>query len=142
MTRLHADNYTTKHSNDRIDPQIADAIKHNLTDGKITCEELHTIGIELNKSPAEMGKTADMLEIKIYECQLGLFGTQEPKLNIRLTMITPTLKKSILEATVDGLITCADCWDVCPKAECNKLYVAGACDALKVKIHACQLGAF
>ncbi|MEW6623673.1 MAG: hypothetical protein AB1420_11220 [Bacillota bacterium] len=42
-------------------------------DGKITCAQARSLAEELGIEYDEVGKAADELKIKIYQCQLGCF---------------------------------------------------------------------
>lgn len=52
---------------------ITNLIKEKSTNNKITCPELRRIAEELGIPYREAGKTADDLEIKIKNCDLGCF---------------------------------------------------------------------
>ncbi len=75
MTHEDAGHYAAKHGPGvKADSKIIDAIKEKMSDGKISCAAMHGISKMLSVSPAEAGKTADLLEVRLLKCQLGLFG--------------------------------------------------------------------
>ena len=43
-------------------------------DKRIACHAVHKIAQELSCSPLKVGQTADLMEVRINRCQLGLFG--------------------------------------------------------------------
>ena len=43
-------------------------------DGQITCASAHKVAETKGREPAEVGKAANRMEIRITRCQLGLFG--------------------------------------------------------------------
>ena len=69
------------------------------------------ISKEFKVDMAEVGKTADLLEIKIKECQLGLFGWGDKPghgKDIRATDSVPVeIKSAVEKAAVNGTVTCA-----------------------------------
>ena len=95
---------------------------------------------------AEVGITADLLEIKIKECQLGLFGWGEKPhhgKDIRATDSVPVeIKSAIEKAVVNSTVTCAAAWRIADQLGVKRKAVSAACDALGLKIRPCQLGAF
>ncbi len=48
-------------------------IKSSLTDGRLKCETAMAIARELKVTPKEVGEAAEALDIKIADCQLGVF---------------------------------------------------------------------
>ncbi|HPU30232.1 MAG TPA: hypothetical protein PLM71_07915, partial [Syntrophorhabdaceae bacterium] len=110
---------------------------------RITCFEAHKISKELNVSPEEVGVTIDLLEIRIIECQLGLFG-YEGKKNIPLLQeqIGQEIEDSIRLSLVEGRLPCINAWNIADKFNISRLKLAAICESAKIKISACQLGAF
>ncbi len=144
MTHEDAGHYAAKHpKGTKYDPQISEALKKKISDGRITCTAVHKIAENLNVSPDEVGKAADLLEVRLSKCQLGLFGYGKQKKIINpAEKISQELEKVIKESTVDGRISCAACWKAAEKTICSKLDVSEACETIKVKISSCQIGAF
>jgi len=144
MTHEDAGHYAAKHPKGTVcDPQIAEALQREVSDGKIPCAVIHKISKKMNKLPGEVAKNADLLEIRLCKCQLGLFGYGKQKKIVRpAKKISKALEIKIRESIIDGRISCAACWDAAEKLGCSKLDVSGACETLKIKISPCQLGAF
>ena len=144
MSCKHSGNYSAKHPPaSRPDPGIAASLKAEAQDGQITCKSAHDIADDLEVLPAEVGKAADLLEYRIVECQLGLFGYEPEKKIVKPLDQTPEkLKEQILRRTTDGKISCAACWGIAHTLGFDKLTVGGACESLGIKIVRCQLGAF
>lgn len=144
MTYEHSGNYSAKHpSGSRPDPRIAASLKAEAGDGQITCTSAHDIADDLEVLPAEVGKAADLLEYRIVECQLGLFGYQPDKKIAKPLERTPEkLKEQILRRATDGKISCAACWGIAHTLGFDKLTVGSACESLGIKVVRCQLGAF
>jgi hypothetical protein len=86
----------------------------------------------------------DLLEKRIRRCQLGLFGygLKKTKAVKPSAMVTKTLKTAIRKAMVDDSITCQATWELARNMGLTRLEVSSACEAMKIKISTCQLGAF
>lgn len=144
MTHEDAGHYAAKHSKkSSLDSHLMEAISSKISDGKITCAALHGIAEKLKIPPEEVGMAADLLEAKIYKCQLGLFGHgKDKKIKTVEQKTSIELEKAIKALMADGYISCLECWNIAKKTGNSKLDVSVACEMLKVKISPCQLGAF
>jgi hypothetical protein len=144
VTEPSAGKYAAKHPPDTPrDPAIAAALVRRVDEGRVACAVAHHVAEELGVVPAEVGKTADLLELRICLCQMGLFGYFPKK---RLVKPAPEvdegLREQLLGVVDDGTIRCAACWGIAKKTGLSKLAVACACETLDLKIRDCQLGAF
>jgi hypothetical protein len=144
MTHDDKGHYAKKHSPDRkVKPEISDALKKQVSDGKISCTAAHKIAGDLKEPPPEVGFTMDILELRIEKCQMGLFGyTPEKKIVKPVESVPRTLENAILEQVEDGRLSCKAAWDLAEKLSIKKMGVSSACETLKIKISPCQLGAF
>ena len=96
-----------------------------------------------NCSPKQIGTQADLLELRITQCQLGLFGHAKGKKNFNPdTHMTQELKDRILECQSDGTIACSTCWELAKEFKLSKLDMGSACEQLEIRIKPCQLGVF
>ena len=78
MAHEDAGKYAAKHPpGTTLNEQIAKEIREKSSGGKLGCAMGEKISKELKIGIAEVGITADLLEMKIKECQLGLFGWGE-----------------------------------------------------------------
>jgi len=144
MTHENAGNYSAKHLPDKkLDKKIAEAVKLQAIDGKISCASGHKIAGQLDVPPAEVGITVDLLEIRINKCQLGLYG-YSPKNRIvkPAEKVSPELEEAILKTLSDNRLPCSAAWEIAKRFNIPKMEVSWACEALKIKISTCQLGAF
>jgi hypothetical protein len=74
---------------------------------------------------------------------MGLFGYGPQKKIVKpADSMSPELEAAIRESAAGGAIACESCWAIAEKTGCSKLDASGACEALKIKISPCQLGAF
>jgi hypothetical protein len=147
MAHEDAGKYAAKHPpGTTLNEQIAKAIREKSSGGKLVCAIGEKISNELQVGIAEVGITADLLEMKIKECQLGLFGWGEKPnhgKNIQAADSVPAEIKSALEkAAVNGMVTCAALWMIADQFGVKKKVVSAACETLRLKIRSCQLGAF
>jgi hypothetical protein len=144
MTHKDAGNYSAKHASDnRLNKEIAQAIEKRTVGAEITCAEASHIAGELNMPMGEVGVAMDLLEIRITRCQMGLFGYGDKKTVIEpAETVSSELEKSIREALVNGRLPCAASWEIAERFKFPKMNVTAACEALKIKIKPCQLGAF
>ena len=80
MTRQKGQKFADKHGSDtRLSERIKDQIDRQTKNNALPCALAFKIADELNVSAAEVGKTADLLEILLVKCQLGLFGYSPEK---------------------------------------------------------------
>jgi hypothetical protein len=82
MKRQEGQKFAAKHeATAKIDQRIKDQLDRRAKNKKLPCAVAFKITDDINVSPAEVGKTADLLEIELVKCQLGLFGyTPEKKI--------------------------------------------------------------
>lgn len=144
MAHEDAGHYADKHPRQTvIDPALATAIKDKATNGHISCAAAHGIAQQQVVSPARVGQTIDLLELRIDKCQMGFFGYDpETKIVQPSKSISAALESALQPLLVDNKISCADCWKIADQLKISRLDVASACEGLKIKVSPCQLGAF
>ena len=144
MTRKDGPKFSEKHgSNAKADPAIKEKIEIKAKNGQVTCAAAFQIAEELEVSPAEIGKTLDLLEMKLIKCQLGLFGyTPEKKIVSPKDTTNQDLKNAIQNALVNDRLPCVGAWEIAARFQVPKLTVSSIAEAMGVKIKPCQLGAF
>ena len=144
MTHEDAGKYRAKHpAATTYDPIIAAALRTKVQDGRIGCAVAHALAAEFAVTPAEIGKTADLLEYRISRCQLGLFGYSPEKKIVKAAESVPDGLAGLLrQSAVDEKIGCASCWKIADDNKLERMAVAAACERLGLKITHCQLGAF
>ena len=75
MTHEDSGKYASKHpAGTKPNEGIARAIREKSPGGTLACGMAEKISKDLKVDIAEVGITADLLEMKINKCQLGLFG--------------------------------------------------------------------
>lgn len=135
--------YARKHQDQDQNPEIADRIKASARQDMIECASAHRIAKATGCTPSQIGVQADLLELRIARCQMGLFGYGPKKKNLNPDVkISDALKKDILNGQKEGRISCRSCWDIARANKISRTDMGSACEKLEVRIKPCQLGAF
>jgi hypothetical protein len=144
MSRLTKKSFSEKHGADqKPEDFIQKEVQKRIKDNAIACAVLFDIANLLNVLPDRVGRTADLMNIKLAKCQLGLFG-YPPKNKIvePASDIDPELSDAIRKGIVDDRLPCRIAWELAARFGIPRMTVSGACEALGIKIKPCQLGAF
>lgn len=139
------DRYSSKHigSGAVVDEAIRRAFLNRGITDSLPCAIAFEICKQLKVFPLQVGKTADLMDIRLVKCQLGLFGYAPKKSIVKpLAVVKPNLKAAIMGGLRDNRLPCEEAWRISNLLGYHKLQVAGACDGLGIKIAPCQLGAF
>jgi hypothetical protein len=144
MTRKQAGEYKTKHAPDhRTSAAIVAAIKENLKNDELSCAHAESIARDTRTTLAEVGTNLDLLEIRIGKCQLGLFGYNPTSKAVEpATSVSAELTAAISSNLNNERLPCAAAWAIAASLGIPRMAVATACEAMKIKIKPCQLGAF
>lgn len=136
--------YSKKHDlNLRPDPRIEKEMRNRTASREIPCALAFEIAESLHVGPEEVGRTADVLDIPLVKCQLGLFG-YKPENKIVMAEDAPNqaLKDAINGSSENSRLSCEKVWQIAVRLNMSKLTVGNACQAGRVKIKTCRLGAF
>ncbi len=138
------DKYRTKHAPGTIpDPAIAAALKEGLVNNAISCAGLAELAGRLRKSMAQLGTVLDLLEGRIVECQLGLFGYHPQKKIIRpAAQYDPAIEAEIRSRLISECLPCDAAWEIAAAFALPRINIASICEQRGIKIKPCQLGAF
>lgn len=145
MTHEYEGHYRAKHAGDiELDPALAKRLYEKARDGHLSCSSAFTIAEETGASPIEIGRAADLLELKITKCQLGLFGYMRKKRNIvePAERVPGELEQALQEGVVNGRLSCKRAWDIARRFGISKTKITSACERLNIRLGPCQLGAF
>ena len=119
MTSHDRGHYSGKHPQEkRVDPVIAKAITEHAVqdtaDKTITCAAAFKAADACGAAPGEAGFTADKLEIRIIECQMGIFGYKPDKKVVKPMDIVPgALEKAIKDKLdKDKRLSCSFAWEI------------------------------
>ncbi|MBT8341888.1 MAG: hypothetical protein HKP58_01120, partial [Desulfatitalea sp.] len=140
----HTGHYAGKHPPDtRVAAEITEAVQADLVQGGITCAKAHAIAERMGVPPLQVGIAVDLLEERIGQCQMGLFGHDRDQKRVRpAPSVSPQLKTAVEKALQDERLPCASAWRIAKDFQMTRQAVADACEALKIRIKPCQLGAF
>jgi hypothetical protein len=145
MTHADAGRYAAKHATGKSpDEKVAAALRATNATGGLACADAERVGNELGAAMAEVGRTADLLEIRINRCQLGLFGydTAGGRIVRPAEGVEPGLEAAIRGRLSGGRLPCSAAWEIAAERKIPRMNVSSACEALKIKVKPCQLGAF
>jgi len=144
MTKDDAGHYAKKHPlGSETDSRVVDALKQRTSGGEVPCAVAFKIASELGVAPELMGKTADLLELRLKKCQLGLFGYEPDSRIVKpAETVSEELETCIRKALTDNRLSCEKAWGIAKKLGLTKMAISSACETLGIKINACQLGAF
>ncbi len=114
---------------------------------KLPCPVAHFIAASLKVDPEVVGDVATVLGVRLYQCQLGLFGYGRKgvsgyKILDRPVEVPDEVLEKIRNAAKDGVITCRELWDIADENGVLRPEAGNAADSLGLKITPCQLGAF
>ena len=147
MTHEDAGKYAAKHpSGTKLDEKIAEAVREGSSGGGLACAMGEKISKQLGVEISAVGLTADLLELKITNCQLGLFGWGDKPNHGKdiqaVESVSTELQTALEEAAQKGEVQCAALWAIADRLGKKRKEVSGACETLNLKIRKCQLGAF
>jgi hypothetical protein len=144
MTKDKDGHFAQKHPSDsETDPRLISALKQKASAEGVACAVAFEIASELGVTPGLVGKTTDLLELRLRKCQLGLFGYEPNKRIVKpAETVSKELETHIREALTGNRLACKKAWGIAEDLGVTKMAVSSACEALGIKINACQLGAF
>ena len=144
MTHEDAGKYKAKHpAGTAADPSLAAALKQKADAERVACATAEEIAGNLGVALSEVGKTIDLLEYRIIECQLGLFGYEPHGKAVEpAETVSDELRAELERFAGSGEISCASAWGIADRLGLRRMAVAAACELQRIKIRHCQLGAF
>lgn len=144
MTAKDKGNYPGKHQpGERPEEAIQSEIEKETESNELPCPIAFTIADRIRVPAADVGKTADLMNYELVKCQLGLFGYKPGRKIVKPEENPePDIEKAVTDAVEEGKISCKTAWDIAARLNVSKLTVSNVCEAKKLKIKSCQLGAF
>ncbi len=136
--------FSTKHRSDvKPNPSIEKRLRERCPTGELPCAVAFDVAEELGASPAAVGQTADLMNLRLVKCQLGLFGySPEKKIVRKAESVDETLESALQESLQKNRLPCASAWEIADRLQLRKMAVSNACEKLGIKVKPCQLGAF
>ncbi len=137
--------FAAKHPADRRpEPRVSEMVQREATDGSLSCAAAFRIAGECGADPSEAGFAMDFHEVRLVKCRLGLFGySPENRIVKPADSVDGDLEaeiRGLLES--NGKLSCKNAWALADRRSLPKMQIASACEALRIKVCACQLGAF
>ena len=144
MTHADKGKYAQKHSQEiKVEDSLKQEVQQAAKENNVACSTAEEIAGRKAVPLSDVGIALDILNINITECQLGLFGYKPQKKIVQPANETaPDLKQAINDAVSDGRLSCASSWAIAKQLKLPRMKVSAACEALKIRIKPCQLGAF
>lgn len=130
-----------------LDPRLVEAIEIHKVDGTLPCARAFTIAETVGVAPGVVGQAADVLDVRLSRCQLGLFG-YPGKQGWNLADIdehpVPEGLTLVVRTAVDasGDLPCVKAWQVAERYNVPRMLVGYVADQLGIRIVQCQLEAF
>lgn len=127
---------------------LSDAIHEALVGGQLPCAKAFVIARRFGVEPIKVGQEADVLDVRLSKCQLGLFGygskAEGKHRRVKpMQNVPPRLADAIHTAVgPGGKLTCEGAWRVAKELHVSRQQVSDAAEGLGVRIISCQLGAF
>ncbi|MGQ9723600.1 MAG: hypothetical protein ACUVXA_20055 [Candidatus Jordarchaeum sp.] len=147
MTHEYSGKYASKHPpGTKPNEEIAKLIREKISEKKLSCAMAERISKQLNVRLSEVGKTADLMGIKIIKCQLGLFGWGNKPNHGKdihpLNSVPFEVKSAIEKVAEKGRVSCSSLWEIADRLGIERKAVSTVCETLGLKIIKCQLGTF
>ncbi len=142
MTHSDAGNYAAKHKNQSLPAELEAMINATQAENRLSCKQAHKIAENSGFSPGEVGRVADLMEIRLTACQLGLFGHGRKEKIKAASNPEAKLVKALREKLEDGRLSCRAAWQIADEFNLPKTTITATCETEDIKITPCQLGAF
>ena len=144
MTSDSKGDFADKHgAGAQPDTAIKNEIQKRIKSDELPCAVAFKIASELNVPAGDVGKTADLIKVRLVKCQMGLFGyAPEKKIVTPKPPAHPNLESALREALVNDRLPCHAAWEIAARMDISKMSVSAACEYLGIKIKPCQIGAF
>jgi hypothetical protein len=130
------------------DVRLAAEIKDRVLEGTLSCAEAFSVADHTGVFPLDVGRTVDVLKIKLSHCQLGLFGYPgrgkgRDRSGAGMGPVPDGLEAAIKRCSGrEGRVTCSDLWALAELYGVPKILAGDTADRLDIRIVNCQLGAF
>lgn len=144
MKEKKREGFRNKHLQDvEVREDIQQAVAHASEEGRLACAAAFGIAERMAVDPIEVGRAADLKEISIVKCQLGLYGySGRGKIVEPAQSVASPVKDKIISSLDAGKLPCKTAWAIAAQLGIKKMDVSSACEAMGIKISRCQLGAF
>lgn len=125
------------------DETIAEKIKERMENGYLSCSVAFKLADQLGLSNGEMGRYADVLDLRLTKCRIGLFGYGKGvKLVKQLELVDTVLESRVDQFVKNERVNCEDVLKVADEFKISPVQVGSVCQTRGIKIKNCCLGAF
>jgi hypothetical protein len=131
-----------------LNETLSEAIRSRTHKNKLTCASAFGIAKTRGVELLLVGKTADVLQIELDLCQLGLFGYPGHSKGWQSARVAELAVPAGLEEAIrsardsEGELSCLAAWEAAAKFGIPRMQVGYIADKLGIRIRHCQLGAF
>jgi len=127
--------------------ELLEVLTGRLEDGKLGCAQAHALAAEYGLEPLAVGQAADAAGVRVFHCQLGLFGyglKSEGKHKIVQPMahVPPALEAALRAAAGPDGLPCDAVWQLADRLGISRLEASNAVEGLGLRVSRCQLGCF
>ena len=123
--------------------ELDEKINSCLVDNRLPCQVAFDIAEELKVSRREVGESANSLNVRIADCQLGFFQVLKATHDdLAGKEIDEKLADEITSSLVDGRLTCPIAFKIAGKLEVTPREVGDAATKQGIRVKNCQLGLF
>ncbi len=113
--------------------------------GRLPCALAFRAAAETGATPVEIREAADVADIRVSRCQLGLFGFEEfgeKRLSNYVMDVPDDLREALANAATSDAIPCAAAWRLADDLGVPRALVGSVVNAMGLRIIQCQLGCF
>jgi len=123
--------------------ELDEKINSCLVDNRLPCQVAFDIAKELKVNRREVGETANRLNVRIADCQLGFFqALKATHDDLAGKEIDANLADEITSSLVDGHLTCPVAFRIADKLKVTPKVVGDAATIKGIRVKNCQLGLF
>lgn len=122
---------------------LEEKITASLVNGGLPCPAAWEVAGEANISRRAMGEELNRLKIRVYDCQLGCFGTKKATHEELVgKQENPLIVEKIGTSLLDGHLPCPVAFKIADTLRVTPMEVGDAATMQKIKMNKCQLGCF
>ena len=123
--------------------ELEEKIVSSLVKDRLSCPVALNIAKDLKVNPKQVGDTANKLEKKVANCQLGFFKFEKPSHDELVgTQLNKALAEEIEASLVNDRLACAVAFKIGQNLNVTLKEVGDTANKLNKRIVSCQLGLF
>jgi len=127
--------------------KIIEALLARAVGERVSCAAAHDVAARLGIPPLEVAKALNRTHLRLYRCQLGLFGygpkpEGKHKIVLRADRVPEEIETAVTSRSEDRSISCKAAWELAGEFEYPRLGIANILEAMGLRVRKCQLGCF